>query len=331
MSIHPWNQVLWQDLTRDRAKLPHAMLLHGPKGIGKRDFALNLAQWLLCETPGNDGPCGHCKACGWYEQGAHPDFRLVEPDSETAGDDDSGKKSSKQISIKEIRALGDFLGLASHQGGWRVVVIHPAEQMNLAASNALLKTLEEPPANVLLILISHMPRRLLPTILSRCRKLALFLPSREQAREWLAAEGLEEAAEVLHEVGGAPLLAVECAEPERMERRRRFLEALATPDAQVLSRLAQESQQRLDESWGWLTRWVYDLIAVASAGEPRYYPDQSAVLNKLAARIRPVAVWQLQQELFQAGRWLRHPLNAQLLLESWLLRYLDTLEARYGR
>jgi DNA polymerase-3 subunit delta' len=331
MSVHPWNQPLWHDLTRDRAKLPHALLLHGPKGVGKRDFALALAKWLFCEAPVEDGACDHCKACSWFEQNAHPDFRLVEPASDSDRAEEGGKKVSKIIGIGEIRELGDFMGLVSHQGGWRVVVIQPAESMNPAAGNALLKTLEEPPAGVLLVLVAHQPRQLLPTVRSRCRKLAFSLPARDLAREWLAVNNQVQAVSALDEVGGAPLLAMEYAEPDRLERRRRFLAGLANPEASSLSQLGQEFQQRLEESWGWLSRWLYDVLAIQASGVPRYFPEQTAVLGKLARRAQPVVLWQFQQELLAAGRWLKHPLNGQLLLESWLLHYLDTMEVRHGR
>lgn len=330
MSLHPWTRDLWHELTGDRARLPHALLLHGPKGIGKRALAAELARWLLCEQPGPAGACGQCKACGWFEQGGHPDFKLIEPAAEAA-EEEAGKKGGKNITIKEIRELGDFLGLVSHQGGWRVVLIQPAESLNAAAANALLKTLEEPPANVLLILVAHQPRRLPATVLSRCRKLALGLPTREQALAWLHDQGLEEATALLDEVGGAPLLALECAESERQARRKRFLAGLARPGADDLSRLAQEAQQRVEEAWGWLTRWQYDLLAIQAGGQARYFPEAESALRKLAARARPEALWQCLQELIAAGRWLRHPLNGQLLLESWLLRYLDALEAGHGR
>lgn len=330
MSLHPWNLDLWRDLTGDRARLPHALLLHGPKGIGKRGFATELGKWLLCESPNPEGACGHCKACGWFEQGGHPDFKLIEPAAEAAREDEPGKKGGKYITISEIRELGDFLGLVSHQGGWRVVVIQPAESLNAAAANALLKTLEEPPANVMIILVSHQPRRLPATVRSRCRKSVVGLPTREQARVWLREQGMQELA-ILDEVGGAPLLALECVEPDRMARRARFLGALAKPTAGDLSQLAQESQQRVEESWGWLTRWLYDLLAIQANGQARYFPEAESALRKLAVRAGPDSLWQCQQELIGAGRWLRHPLNGQLLLESWLLRYLDTMEVGHGR
>ncbi|MDD3529637.1 MAG: DNA polymerase III subunit delta' [Gallionellaceae bacterium] len=327
MRLHPWNLAAWHDLTGDRTRLPHALLLHGPRGIGKRAFAGTLAQWLLCEVPGGEGPCGRCRACVWFEQGAHPDYRLVEPAADGSNEGDAGKKGGKHITINEIRSLGDFFGLVSHQGGWRVVVIQPAETLNAAAANALLKTLEEPPADVMIVLVAHQPGRLPATVRSRCRKLALARPARAEAEAWLSGQGLTDPA-TLAEVGGAPLLALEYAEPERLARRDRFLGVLARPGADVLSRLAQDSQQRVDECWGWLARWLYDLLALQAGTAARYFPDLEPALRELAARARPAALWQCQQELMRAGRWLRHPLNGQLLLESWLLRYLDALEGR---
>lgn len=330
MSLHPWNLDLWRELTGDRARLPHALLLHGPRGTGKRELAAELAKWLLCEAPASQGGCGRCRSCGWFEQGAHPDFKLIEPAVEAGKEDDPGRRGGKHITISEIRQLYDFLGLVSHQGGWRVVVIQPAELLNAAAANALLKTLEEPPANVLIVLVAHQPGRLPATVRSRCRKLAVGLPNREQARAWLVGLGTQEPLAILDEVGGAPLLAVEYAEPDRLARRARFLDLLARPSADGLSRLAQESQQRVEESWGWLVRWQYDLLAIQGDGRVRYFPDSDAALRRLAARAEPGALWVCQQELLAAGRWLRHPLNGQLLLESWLLSYLDSLEAGHG-
>lgn len=331
MSRHPWNQALWQELTGDRARLPHALLLHGPRGVGKREFAAELARWLLCEAPSAEGGCGRCKACNWFDQGGHPDFRLIEPAAESSTDEEPGKKGGKQITINEIRGLGNFLALVSHQGGWRVVVIQPAEQLNAAAANALLKTLEEPPANVLIALVSHQPRRLPATVRSRCRKFALGLPARAEAQAWLAGQGMDDRMAILDEVGGAPLLALECAEPERLARRERFLAVLAQPGPGDLSRLAQDCQQRVEESWGWLVRWQYDLLAIQGAGRARYFPDAETALARLAKRANPAALWQCQQDLIAAGRWLRHPLNGQLLLESWLLRYSQAMEAEHGR
>lgn len=343
MTPHPWTQHLWRALNAERTRLPHALLLQGPAGIGKKAFAEAFGKALLCETPGTGGDaCGACKSCHWFEQGSHPDYKLIEPperqEEEEGGKEGAGKetgskegsaketgakKGGRQIAIGEIRALGEFLALAAHQGGWRVVVVHPAETMNAAAANALLKTLEEPPANVLLILVTHQPRRLLPTIRSRCRKVPLGLPDWDQALAWLRAQGPANPEALLREAGGAPLLALDYADPERAARRERFLDVLARADGPELSSLAQEFQQRLDEAWGWLMRWTHDLLALKNGAPARYFVEHAASLGRLAQAADPTRLLDMEQRLRQSGRWLKHPLNGQLLLESWLSSYAE--------
>ncbi len=325
MTVHPWNQSLWAQLTRDRERLPHALLLHGMAGVGKRQLGLALAEWLLCETPGPDGGCGQCRSCGWFAQGGHPDMRIVEP-GEEEGEDEKGKRGRRLITVSQVREMLEFLALSAHQGGWRVVLLDPAEAMNTPAANALLKTLEEPPARVMLILVSHQPRRLLPTVLSRCYKMAVPRPAHQASLEWLQAQSLRAAEELLREAGGAPLQALEYADPERMQRRAQFAAALASPKEQDWCDLAHGMQSRVGESWGWLLRWVCDLICSVSGTPVRYFPEHAAALGRLAANIQPARLWALYQELLAAGRWLHHPLNSQLLLESWLLQYASVEE-----
>ncbi|MBN3819706.1 DNA polymerase III subunit delta', partial [Paraburkholderia sp. Se-20369] len=201
--IYPWQTDDWNRLQQLRAQWPHALLLHGQAGIGKLRFAQHLAQGFLCETPQPDGaPCGTCAACNWFAQGNHPDYRIVLPEAlageapgaaddagKPADADDGGKKTrapSKEIKIEQVRALLDFCGVGSHRGGARVVVLYPAEALNVAASNALLKTLEEPPAGVVFLLVSARIDRLLPTIISRCRQWPMTVPAPEAAAAWLA-------------------------------------------------------------------------------------------------------------------------------------------------
>jgi len=318
---HPWNQALWQQLGRERGNLPHALLLHGMAGVGKRQLALALAHSLLCREPSPEGACGRCPSCIWLAQGGHPDLRIVEPRQEEA-EGAKTKKASRYITVEDVRGVVDFLSLSAHQRGWRVVLLDPAEAMNTAAANALLKTLEEPPPGVILILLSHRPRRLLPTVLSRCRRLAVPLPEREQALEWLTGQGLGEDAEgLLREAGGAPLLALQYADRERIAQRDQFAAALARPEAQDWPALAQTMQTRLSEAWGWLLRWVCDLQTCRAGTGARYFPQHGEALQGLAGRVDPARLWNLYRQLSADGRWLNHPLNAPLLLESWLLQY----------
>lgn len=335
--IHPWNASLFRHLTADPEHMPHALLLHGPTGVGKLELATELARWALCQQPTEDGACSLCDACNWFNQGNHPDFRRVEP-VEPEGDDDASpakeaakkapKKGGRIIKVEAIREITEFLNLTAHRGGWRVALIQPAEFMNPAAANALLKTLEEPPARVLLLLVSHQPGRLLPTVISRCRKVAVPLPERETALDWLRAAGLAEPASPLAEAGGAPLAALGYAEPERAARREAFLDLLARPRQLDACQTAQTFQPVMAEAWGWLTRWVHDLLAQRLAGQTHYFPPRTEALIHIAATSSLAELLTFQRELAQAGRWLRHPLNAQLLLESWLIRYSEIAGAR---
>lgn len=327
--IHPWNRTLFEQLVSDPQHMPHAILLHGPAGVGKLDLADALAGWALCEQSSAAGACGMCDACNWFAQGNHPDFRRVEP-LEQESEEEAGatakktaKKSGRVIKVEAIREIGEFLGLSAHRGGWRVALIHPAEFMNPAAANALLKTLEEPPAGVLLLLVSHQPGRLLPTVISRCRKVAVPLPTTEDAQVWLRAQGLDDPEVLLAEAGGAPLAALAYAEPERAARREAFLDLLERPRQFDVSEAAQAFQSNPTEVWGWLTRWAHDLLAQRLAGEAHFFPARAAASSRIAGDSGLAGLLAWQRELGEAGRWLRHPLNAQLLLESWLIRYSE--------
>jgi len=324
--IHPWNQALFQQLTADRERMPHALLLHGPAGVGKRDLGLELAQWMLCESHSPQGACGLCDACNWFLQGNHPDYRYLEPKEEET--DESGKvtkKASKEIKVEQVREVTDFLTLSAHRGGWRSAVIYPAEFMNAAAANALLKTLEEPPPRVLLILVSHQPGRLLPTVRSRCRKIVVGLPEPELALDWMQQAGIDFPDAVLAEAGGAPLTAIAYAEPERMQRREVFLNHLSRPAQLDVCAVAEAYKPLLTESWGWLLRWVHDVLSWRLAGSSRYFPARIESVIQLGEQADLAGLLALERELAAAGRWLRHPLNATLLLESWLIRYVSAV------
>src|ERR1700681_1752344 len=166
MQALEWHEHVFQRLIANKATLPHALLLRGPRGIGKLAFARALAQALLCEVPAENGrSCGACRACAWFETGSHPDYRQIEPESEST-DSADGEKKSNAISVDQIRALPDFINLSSHRGESKVVVINPAEMLNVNAANALLKNLEEPPPRTYFMLVTHRPHQLLPTIKS---------------------------------------------------------------------------------------------------------------------------------------------------------------------
>ncbi|MFO6082911.1 DNA polymerase III subunit delta', partial [Pseudomonas aeruginosa] len=154
--IYPWQQALWSQLG-GRAQHAHAYLLYGPAGIGKRALAEHWAAQLLCQRPAAAGACGECKACQLLAAGTHPDYFVLEPE-----------EAEKPIRVDQVRDLVGFVVQTAQLGGRKVVLLEPAEAMNVNAANALLKSLEEPSGDTVLLLISHQPSRLLPTIKSRC-------------------------------------------------------------------------------------------------------------------------------------------------------------------
>lgn len=162
--IYPWQQALWSQLG-GRAQHAHAYLLYGPAGIGKRALAEHWAAQLLCQRPAAAGACGECKACQLLAAGTHPDYFVLEPE-----------EAEKPIRVDQVRDLVGFVVQTAQLGGRKVVLLEPAEAMNVNAANALLKSLEEPSGDTVLLLISHQPSRLLPTIKSRCVQQACPLP-----------------------------------------------------------------------------------------------------------------------------------------------------------
>jgi DNA polymerase-3 subunit delta' len=263
----------WHHLVGLRDRLPHALLLHGAPGVGKLALAERFAQFLVCEERGQGTePCGRCNGCRWYLGGNHPDVRYLEPETlarhapvAEEGEEPKAKdaKPSNQIRIEQARALGDFVHVVSHRGGYRVAIVHPAEDMNTATANSLLKNLEEPPAGAMFLLVSHRPARLLATIRSRCVPVPVPVPDAAAATAWLGAQGVRNAAGWLAFAGGAPLRALEYATGERGAAIERILRGIAAgdraaladvKDREALEPLAEVLQKlALDRAFGALT------------------------------------------------------------------------------
>lgn len=322
---YPWQKDAWKRLQELRKRPPHALLFKGAKGIGKFDLAMNFAQSLLCEHPDAiQHACGNCPSCHWFSQGSHPDFRLIQPEilSTEVADADSGKKPSKQISVDQIRSLSDFFGMSAHQGGRRIIIVHPAETMNINAANALLKNLEEPPAGLLFILVSHKPQQLLPTILSRCLTLVLSAPDHETATGWLAEQGVKHPAETLALSGFSPLLAVQHDAQGGAEERNKLLLAARQPasmDIFLLADALQKTEQVLVVQW--MQQWCHDLTSMKLTGRLRYHPGEEVVIGKLVVSVAPHNLARLQKIMTVAKRESQHTLNPKLFYESLLLAY----------
>jgi len=325
----PWLSEVWSRLLDRHEALPHALLIQGRPGLGKTHLALSFAKRLLCEVAGGAaGPCGTCPSCNWFEQHNHPDFRLVQPDALAAesdregaarGDAGEGAATSKQIRIDQVRDLQAFLRIGTHRGGMRVALIRPAEAMNAATANSLLKSLEEPPPGTLMLLVSSDPQRLLPTVRSRCQVVPIPTPDRQIASAWLRSQGVADADAALGFAAGAPLAALE--QMNQAEHRAVLVGLLATPGFDPVRGAEQLSGTAPPEVVAWIQKWVYDLVRVRSGGEPRYHPGAAEQLAGLARRADPVRLARLARRIAEARAVAQHPLNPKLFLEDLLMQY----------
>jgi DNA polymerase III subunit delta' len=328
MTPFPWHRDLLSRLASDRAHMPHALLVKGPAGIGKVEFSRALAAAVLCESPAAGLACGKCPSCHWFSQGNHPDFREIVPEASAEDDEEEtaagAKEKAKSVFIKidQVRAVADFLALSTHRAGFRVLLMHPAESMHPNAANSLLKSLEEPPPGTLIILVSDRPARLLATLRSRCRQLALAAPPREEALAWLRAQDVAQPEAALAAAGGAPLLAAELAAPEEADFRRRLAAELSRPSgadplgfAPAVDRLAVERFLHT------LQTWVHDLIRARLAGDVRHHVEHAAAIRTRARASSIERLLELDRELAGARALASHPLNPRLLAEHLLLAY----------
>ena len=312
--MHPWNEPILQTVRSRLERLPHAMLVHGARGLGKLALAERIAQLLLCENADSARrPCGVCDGCRWFLAGNHPDFRRIEPEAlakvppepeEEEGSEGPARRAkqpSLEIKVDQVRELASFLNLRSHRGRLRVALVHPAEDMNPNAANALLKGLEEPPAGAIFILVSHRPAQLLPTIRSRCVAIPVPIPSRETSLAWLADQGIKDAERWLAYGGGAPLRAVDYA-----------------ADAPALERMLQspgmvenrEGIERLTEA---LQKIAIDRAFSAFGLQPKYRTA------KTAANPQQARAWLAFARQMGENRALaRHPLNPKLFSAEML-------------
>ena len=331
--VYPWHSQPFEALLTRIDRLPHALLLRGREGIGKLAFAEAVARALLCEKPQAGGrACGQCAACAWMEQGSHPDFRRLAPESVSSpaeAEEGGEKKPSEQIQIGQVREIGDFIAMTSHRGGAKVVLIHPAEALNTSAANALLKSLEEPPPRTYFLLVAHRWHQLLPTIRSRCEQVVLAAPSHAEARDWLGRQKLRDADLALAQAGGAPLLAVKLDE-DYWRQREALLTAITSPGFDSLSAAEQLREIAPALVVGWLQKWAFDLVTHKVTGRVRYNPDLADAIATTAAQLDLIEALRFQRYMVRLQRIVSHPLNTRLFLEQLLLTYAALLRHSPG-
>lgn len=315
--IYPWHREHWEILQRRRAdrRLAHGLLLSGPAGVGKRDFAAAFAAALLCARPAAAGvACDQCDACRLRLAGTHPDLLRV-----------SLLEDKSQILIDQIRELSRSLSMKSHAGGYKIAIIAPADQMNAAAANSLLKTLEEPSDNTVLMLVTERPARLPATVRSRCQQLPFPAPAGALGRSWLADRLKEADADLLLRLAdGAPLRALNLAQADTVTLRRNWIEQF------VGARQGRIDPVKLAMDWSgdealrpleWVGSYLVDALRMQQGDrESIKNIDLIDVLQVIADSLPAATLhhmvartWQNQRLARQAG------VNRQLLLEELLI------------
>jgi DNA polymerase III subunit delta' len=341
--------------------LPHALLITGPAGIGKSAFSMKLAEGLLCEAPKSERQnglaCGKCQACHWLSQGSHPDLRRVMPAAfdpsydpsyvaptasidvdagEEGAEKDSEKKKSSEITVDQIRAMTRFLSVGGHRSGVRVVLIDPAMAMNNIASNAFLKTLEEPLGNTLIVLLATRASQISATLRSRCVVHPLKVPTEAEVQQFLqenAAYGesktvaaLEpgELKQALQMAGSMPLRALALVRGQESAGYRLALDVLRSLPETGWQQASEQMAQLSTPLWmGVLQYWVADLARVVSGAAPARFGRFAATFDGLARApsLNTAEMMKFIQWLDQNRRWASHPLNPRLFAEETLMRY----------
>jgi len=291
-----WQREQWQQLARLRGegRLPHALLLTAPAGTGLPEFAEQWARAQLCSVvaPG-DVACGRCGACEQLVAGTHPDCVRLVPE-----------KAGKAIGVDVVRALIERLALTASGPAGKVAIIDPADAMTLAAANSLLKTLEEPPGDCVLALVTNRPSRLPATVRSRCRKMAFGLPAGDAALEWLRERDVQRAEYWLGRAGGAPLEALRRSQEEVDD------EALVTGFLDTLEKgtvapslLAKAAQHPLASSLPLFTTVMADLLRLRVAGVSSgrlQHPVHGERMARIASRLDARAMFHYLDELNRA-------------------------------
>jgi DNA polymerase-3 subunit delta' len=317
---YPWQDALWQQMA-GRAQHAHAYLLHGPAGIGKRALAERLMARLLCQSPVGLDACGQCKSCMLLVAGSHPDHYVLEPE-----------EADKGIKVDQVRDLVSFIVQTAQMGGRKVVLIEPVEAMNINAANALLKSLEEPSGNTVLLLVSHQPSRLLPTVKSRCVQQACPLPSEAMSLNWLAKAlpdcTLDERLELLALAAGSPLAAVSLQAQGVREQRAQVVDGVK----KLLKQ--QQSPTQLAEAWkdipllllfDWFCDWSHLILRYQLTEDESGLgmADMRKVLQYLAQKSPQAKVLTIQDWILAQRQKVmsKANLNRVLLLEALLVQW----------
>lgn len=324
-----WQQGVWQRLIRryQAGTLPHALLIVGGTGLGKLDFAIQLAYGLLCKNRGTQESllraCGSCRTCRLLAAGTHPDYDLVCPEQE-----------GKAITVDRVRQITRFFSLTSQYAGQKIVIVSPAESMNKFSANSLLKTLEEPTAGALLILVSSRPSQLLATIRSRCQIVTIPAVKPDMAKAWLAtklesdeiSQDSERLSAILDLAQGAPLTALQYARDGRLDQYTQLMDEFDQIAWQRMDPVAASNQWQefgIRQVLNCLMHWTIQMIRFKSA--PGHAANNTGYnggkLKILAEKVDLDWLFAYWDKLIETARLADSQINRQLAIENLLITW----------
>ena len=345
MMVFPWHQSQWQQLMGGQA-LHHGLMLTGLRGVGKWEFCVHLARFLLCNEKQNspeNQPCGECQSCELFQAGTHPDFHVLTSELENVnsrlslvqnyGDRyqnaearDKKAKPSKIIPIHQIRQLIDQFSTSAHIARHKVALIAPADCLNINASNALLKLLEEPPEGSTLILMTPLPGSLPATIRSRCMVINLRTPDSDSGLKWLAGEidgNAELMASALEAASGGPLEAKRLLESGDFQQHHQYLDRFSDLLIAKVGPLELASDLAKADFPGlitWLSRFVGAIVKwKVGAAKPGWFDIDNMPWASRTISVEKLFLLQDRIHFYQSIA--REPINVQLALEDLLMSF----------
>lgn len=310
--LYPWQANDYGYLLQLKQRLPHAILLHGPSGLGVLELARSWIQSLLCLEPNPDGSyCSHCRSCVLLSDDAHPDFLSLRL---------SPEDEKKSITIADVRTVIDFLALSAHLGKYKIILIEDTNSLNPNSANALLKILEEPASYAIFVLVSNNLNDVIPTIISRCHKYKSSIPNIEAASKFLAQKDVSNASFWLKYYNYCPLFEIVIDE----EQLNRLLLTLAKPSIDNLFNLSSEFDGKT-VSFGFilefLSKWTSDLLSRKVCGKYNYFSEYADMLEPLIAKLQLEKGFYFHDRVNFLTNWSAHPLNYKLQIENLLFHY----------
>jgi DNA polymerase-3 subunit delta' len=318
--VYPWQQIVWDTLTGRFPKLGHGLLFYGKKGCGKEAFAQYFLAWILCANRhANNAPCGECGSCLWLKSDTHPNYVHISTDEEN-------KKQNAKIKIEKIRDLLPFV--QQTVDGWRVIVIEPAEALNMSSANALLKTLEEPGDRVVIILLADHYLKLPATIRSRLQHFALDRISEVQAGEYLS-EHLPELNQtqkqlLLNLSNQMPLQAMQLAQAEWLNKRQEFLndwQKLVTQKNMPMAIATKWNKALNFSDFAQMFEYLLSDLICVKLNQQVKNPDLD--LSVLSEQYTLEFLFTIYSDLQQSKRFIEQNVQSNLVLDQLCIKLMN--------